>query len=1279
MTLKLRVLSTLLALLFSLEQVAFAASEVMPKQFNLFEKPIIDLKLPESIASVEDSWKAPNSDRLVYLIQDAHTNESGQINLAKVLDILFSKDQIKYIFVEAGLGDNSLTFLREHSSLQKRKQVATEYLKKGILHGEEYLDLTSDHDFTIWGVEDFTLYQKAIDAYRAVVKDREKFQNYLSRIQSTINTLKPRIFNPSLLSFDEKHSKFLKEETSLTDYFQMLTQEADKQNISLLNFPHLKALNNLRDKESKIDFKLANDEQQKAIQSLSKQDQAELQEYAKKEFPFKLGNQEHKEQRAFYTLLESVIARSETTKQPSYPELSKYFSYLKESKTLNPSKILAEQKQLENELFDSLAKTPDEKLLTQSQASLRLLQKLFDLKLTPDEYQEYKQTSKDFTINHMTGFLNKKIMNLQSFYERAMFLEEGYDQIIQNSETFYGLTKDRDEAFLRTLSQKMTEEKQSQAVLITGGFHTTNLKALFRKQNISYVSITPQVYQETNQKRYERLLLNQKIDPNLLAPTPPHTQSMARLPEVRLIPDTLSAISLALGTPGAQRVDIGRRDFIKTIAGVGAVAMNPLLQTIAIQAKDFSLVIPWGELAAPSDGDVWRSQYRNFDPKIDVSKAKEILVKVTSATPGATIQLQLLDKKPDIKGSKRGLSERKPLSGSSQTFRIPISEIKGQNRRAIEHMAVHFGSAGLNNDRSNATNNNKVEIESIEFVSGARLAAKDIISQLNASFQQNNIKQAVDILAAAKRTESTHQIGYSEMNSIKSAFANGLIRSMKHAAENTNFALMKEALGYANTEYNHPSGAIQYSDMEKIKAEFAKGVLMMMASASSKADLATMQEILDYATTEYNRPSSAIQYSEMEKIKAEFAKGFLSIISSAVATANLTLMKQTMDYALKEYSRSGSAIQYSEMEKIKAIFAKGVLSVMITASAKADLTLLNEIFNFATAEHNSTGSTIQYSEMEKIKAEFAKGVLAAMRSAATKTDFASMLSAMKKVLDYANENYNRASNAIQYTEMINIRKTFTDKIIDAMKRAKTIEELNRMWTQIENSDLDDDSVYLDLNIAYERILRNFGSSNGAQYEKQRDTHRESSYRPGAGGDPSSYSSRSSSSRNEQSSSSSRPKTAPQAAQDYYTVLGISRAATAKEIKSAYRKKALETHPDRNPGDRSAEARFKVINEANGVLSDPEKRAKYDRFGAGARLAEADSLRKLEGWNWVDIARFIRIADRVYANGNDDEAWLFVGSDMALKLVRGMKDSTWSSLRSDHLHIGWVRYRVSPTG
>lgn len=69
-----------------------------------------------------------------------------------------------------------------------------------------------------------------------------------------------------------------------------------------------------------------------------------------------------------------------------------------------------------------------------------------------------------------------------------------------------------------------------------------------------------------------------------------------------------------------------------------------------------------------------------------------------------------------------------------------------------------------------------------------------------------------------------------------------------------------------------------------------------------------------------------------------------------------------------------------------------------------------------------------------------------------------------------------------------------------------------------------------------------------------------------------------------------------AKQDFYELLGVSRSATAEDLKKAYRKLAMKYHPDRNPGDKEAEAKFKEISEAYDILKDDQKRAAYDRFG-----------------------------------------------------------------------------------
>src|SRR3954453_2169317 len=85
-----------------------------------------------------------------------------------------------------------------------------------------------------------------------------------------------------------------------------------------------------------------------------------------------------------------------------------------------------------------------------------------------------------------------------------------------------------------------------------------------------------------------------------------------------------------------------------------------------------------------------------------------------------------------------------------------------------------------------------------------------------------------------------------------------------------------------------------------------------------------------------------------------------------------------------------------------------------------------------------------------------------------------------------------------------------------------------------------------------------------------------------------------------------------AQRDYYEVLGLERSASGKEIATAYRKLAVRYHPDKNPGDEEAIARFKECSEAFEVLNDPDKRARYDRHGhAGVNGGGAGQFNDVE--------------------------------------------------------------------
>lgn len=135
--------------------------------------------------------------------------------------------------------------------------------------------------------------------------------------------------------------------------------------------------------------------------------------------------------------------------------------------------------------------------------------------------------------------------------------------------------------------------------------------------------------------------------------------------------------------------------------------------------------------------------------------------------------------------------------------------------------------------------------------------------------------------------------------------------------------------------------------------------------------------------------------------------------------------------------------------------------------------------------------------------------------------------------------------------------------------------------------------------------------------------------------------------------------------DYYQLLGLKKGASAEEIKRAYRKLAVKYHPDKNPGDKAAEEKFKEINEAYAVLSDPKKKAQYDQFGSAGfheRFTQEDIFRGFDvgdlfkdaGFDTNDI--FSRIFGGGFKQGGFGYGGRRRGEDFTMELAVSFREA-----------------------
>ncbi|MBL7069794.1 MAG: hypothetical protein ISS34_08060 [Candidatus Omnitrophica bacterium] len=471
------------------------------------ENPSLDLSkvtIPKEYGAIKEVYMAPGGkdSKIIFHVQDIHANYEAQRNLANILEYLIRTYGIEVVLVEGGVTDKDFSYIRDWAPIDERKEKADKLLREGVISGETYVDIATDFPLKFQGIEDKELYEENMQIYLKVGNFREEALKAIEGFKKTIEKLKKYIYTTDLNKFDKYKDFYKTEETKLIEYLEYLSNIAEKEDIDLTDYPNHLILTKTARLEKAIDFDTVEIERDNLIKRLdSLLPKEKMSELVIRSIDFKEDKISAAE---FYSYLKDLSLDS-SVDMDEYKNLKTYVEYIRSLEELESKELFEEINKIEDIVSGVLCKNKQQKELFMVSKSLSTLESFLMLKLAPEDFDYYKENKKDFLLKEWKSFLRKQSKR----FDIAPTIPDDTSIITENLsilESFYETAFKRDDAFLRNSLKKMDKEGEKIAFLITGGFHTKNLKRLFMADKISFLIITPRLTQETDYQLYDRIL-----------------------------------------------------------------------------------------------------------------------------------------------------------------------------------------------------------------------------------------------------------------------------------------------------------------------------------------------------------------------------------------------------------------------------------------------------------------------------------------------------------------------------------------------------------------------------------------------------------------------------------------------------------------------------------------------------------------------------------------------------------------------------------------------------
>ncbi len=472
-----------------------------------------NITVPEKFGNIEEIFQGASNSPLIIHIQNVHANYEAQLNIKGILNELVEKHKFSLVQLEGAVSKLDPQILQPSYLKEANLKLVDFLMREGRITGADAFAVETDKPVELYGIEDQSLYMENLKMFKVIYRHQEELKPYFDEMHRLILDIGPKLFDPELLDFTRKTEEFSTDKIDILDYLVYMNILSEKHKLAslsdltqMVDYPNLVRIMRLHKLEAelnksglqreteavKLEFQKKMPGDKKAEELLSRLD----------------GSAKGINPRSYFLEL-TKLAEEAKIDFVGYPAFRIFAEFLIHQDEIDHQALFAELKKFEQFLQDTLFTKEDEKTLLQIIDFLSLLEQYFRLEMSREKIALYVSHRDEIKPSWIAAHLNDLAVKHAVAAKPAGDLVK-LDSHMSEVEYFYQVVLKRDQVFVEKILERMKSLGQNKTILVTGGFHKDGLIDHFRKENISYVIVSPKVDIKEGNENYLKVMLEEE-------------------------------------------------------------------------------------------------------------------------------------------------------------------------------------------------------------------------------------------------------------------------------------------------------------------------------------------------------------------------------------------------------------------------------------------------------------------------------------------------------------------------------------------------------------------------------------------------------------------------------------------------------------------------------------------------------------------------------------------------------------------------------------------------